>query len=235
MVRKFFIPFLELQPSMIMRIQIVTLIGTYRSRLYLILCSRHILLYFLFTFGQWCIQKLFQFIKCKALPPKTFFLSSLDCQEIFLRTFFRVHTYIHSQKNVAKKSSCITIILHTKIFCNLIIQNLMRCTKYQICMEYHFHFQYLCNVVCISTFISYFLFLLYLISTDLTSIYSRSRTTTLQTPINVLYWKRFSNSFYKRRMYLIHYIIYLIPTSIRRFEDYRNNQLATLEVRNILL
>ena len=78
-------------------------------------------------------------------------------------------------------------------------------------------------VLCISTFISYFLFLLYLISTDLTSIYCRSRTTTLQTPINVLYWKRFSNSFYKRRMYLIHYIIYLIPISIRRFEDYRNN------------
>ena len=90
-------------------------------------------------------------------------------------------------------------------------------------------------VLCISTFISYFLFLLYLISTDLTSIYCRSRTTTLQTPINVLYWKRFSNSFYKRRMYLIHYIIYLIPISIRRFEDYRNNQLATLEVKNILM
>ena len=112
MVRKILIPFSE-QPSMIMRIYIVTLIGTYRSLLYLILCSRHILLYFLFTFGQWCIQKLFQFIKCKALPPKTFFLSSLDCQEIFLRTFLEYYIHIYlCQKNVAKKSSCIIIILH---------------------------------------------------------------------------------------------------------------------------
>ena len=115
MVRKILIPFLE-QPSMIMRISIVTLIGTYRSLLYLILCSRHILLYFLFTFGQWCIQKLFQFIKCKALPPKTFFLKFSGLPGNLFEDFFRVlHTYIPitylCQQNVAKKSSCIIIIL----------------------------------------------------------------------------------------------------------------------------